>query len=343
MAGEPWEQRMLNLKAAHRLATGRGVVVAVVDSGVDFGNPQLKGQAAGAVDLTRTGLAVCSEHGTGVAGIIAAKRMADVPFVGVAPGARILSIKVANDERNNSDLLLAQGIVRAVRAKARVINVSAQTAVDSEPLRKAVQYALKNDVVVVAAAGNVNSEDAGTYVPAYPAQYEGVLSVGAVDSTGAVAETSNAVTRVSVVAPGIGITSTWPRSGWSFGYAGTSFAAPFVAGVAALVRSEYPKMKAAEVVRRIEATADGNKGPGSGSGLVNPLQAVSAQLAPPRENAEPRAVQMPPAPVEDDRPRNIALAVTGSALGAAAVVLAVGLTVPHGRRRRWTAGGQPPR
>lgn len=342
MGGEPWAQQMLNVKAAHRLATGRGVVVAVVDSGVDFRNPQLKGQAAGAVDLTRTGPADCTAHGTGVAGVIAAKQMAEVPFVGVAPGARILSVKVAADERNNSDLLLAQGITRAVRQKARVINVSAQTAADSKPLRQAVEYALKNDVVVVAAAGNVDPKNTGTAVPAYPAQYPGVLSVGAVDSTGKVTAFSDAATRVSVVAPGVGVTSTWPGSGWSFEYEGTSFAAPFVAGAAALVRSAYPKMKAAEVVRRIEATADGSRGPGSGSGLVNPLQAVSAQLSA-QGGVEPRTVRMPSPPREDDRPGKIALSVAGAALGAAAVALAVGLTVPHGRRRRWTAGGQPPR
>ncbi|WP_344246360.1 S8 family serine peptidase [Actinocorallia libanotica] len=342
MGGEPWAQQMLNMKEAHRLSTGRGVVVAVVDSGVDFKNPQLKGQGAGAVDLTGTGVADCAAHGTGVAGVIAAREMAKVPFVGVAPGARILSVKVAANERDNSDLLLAQGILRAVRQKARVINVSAQTAVDSKALRQAVEYAQKKDVVVVAAAGNVDPKNTGTAVPAYPAQYPGVLSVGAVDSTGKVTVFSDVATRVSVVAPGIGITSTWPGSGWSFGYEGTSFAAPFVAGTAALVRAAYPKMPAAEVVRRIEATADGNRGPGSGSGLVNPLQAVSAQVAVEQAGLEPRAVPIPRLPEEDDRPGKIALGVMGGALGAASVALAAGLTVPHGRRRRWAAG-QPPR
>ncbi|WP_157963986.1 S8 family serine peptidase [Actinocorallia populi] len=341
MGGEPWAQQVLNVTEAHRLTTGRGVVVAVVDSGVDFGNPQLKGQSAGAVDLTRTELSDCAAHGTGVAGIIAAKQLPEVPFVGVAPGARILSIKVAADERNNSDLLLAQGILRAVKQKARVINVSAQTAVNSKVLRQAVEYAQKKDVVVVAAAGNVDPKNTGTAVPAYPAQYPGVLSVGAVDSTGKVTAFSDVATRVSVVAPGIGITSTWPGSGWSFGYEGTSFAAPFVSGVAALVRAAYPKMAAAEVVRRIETTADGSKGLGSGGGLVNPLQAVSAQMAAEQAGMEPRDVHMPRMPEEDDRPGNIALGVMGAALGTAAVALAVGSAVPHGRRRRWAAGRPP--
>jgi len=343
MGGEPWAQQVLNVKAAHRLATGSGVRVAVVDSGVDFGNPQLKGQGAGAVDLTGTGPADCAAHGTGVAGIIAARQTTRVPFVGVAPGARILSVKVAADAQDNSDLLLAQGIIRAVRQKARVINVSAQTGQDSKPLRRAVAYAVKHDVVVVAAAGNVDPEDTGTARPAYPAQYEGVLSVGAVDSTGKVTAFSDVETRVSVVAPGSGVTSTWPGSGWSFEYEGTSFAAPFVSGVAALVRSAYPGMTAAQVIRRVEATADGSKGRGSGYGLVNPLQAVSAQVPAERVTADARAVSMPAPAKEDERPGNIALGVMGASLAAAAVALAVGMTVPHGRRRRWAPGGQSPR
>ncbi|MEO3787009.1 type VII secretion-associated serine protease mycosin [Actinocorallia sp. B10E7] len=343
MGGEPWAQQVLNLKAAHRLTSGRGVVVAVVDSGVDFGNPQLKGQAAGAVDLTGSGNDDCAAHGTGIAGIIAARQTPKAPFVGVAPGARILSVKVAEDAENNSDLLLARGIVKAVRQKARVINVSAQTPTDSKPLRQAVAYALKNDVVVVAAAGNVDPKNTGTARPAYPAQYEGVLSVGAVDSTGNVTAFSDVATRVSVVAPGVGVTSTWPRSGWSFTYEGTSYAAPFVSGVAALVRAAHPGLTAPQVVRRIEATADGSRGLGSGYGMVNPLQAVSAQIPAVPVTAGPQAVQIPAAPEEDRRPENIALGVMGAALGTAAVALAVGTTMPHGRRRRWAPGGQSAR
>lgn len=339
--GEPWAQQTLNIKAAHRLATGRGVIVAVVDSGVDFGHPQLKGQGL-ALDLTKTGPADCQGHGTGVAGIIAARPLDQVPFVGVAPGSKVLSVKVAADQRSNSDLLLARGILEAVRRKARVINVSAQTPVDSPALRKAVATALKHDVVVVAAAGNVDPKETGKHVPVYPAQYPGVLSVGAVDGTGRVTEFTDPKTRISVVAPGAGITSTWPGKTWSFAYEGTSFAAPFVAGVAALVRSAHPRLTGPQVVRRIEQTASGSEGPDSGAGLIDPLQAVSASLPTDPVTPTPRAVPLPAQVATDDRPKVIALSVGAAALVAAVLAIAVGVVLPRGGRRRWTPG-QPPR
>jgi subtilisin family serine protease len=141
-----------------------------------------------------------------------------------------------------------------------------------------VAFALTSNVVVVAAAGNDSQSGTG---PFYPAAYPGVLSVGAVAPDGALASFSDMHTPVSVTAPGVNITSTYPGTfpeAYDPADNGTSFSTAFVSGVVALVRSYYPQLDQAQVVVRIEATADGAAGPGTGHGLVNPVQAVTAVL-----------------------------------------------------------------
>ena len=177
----PWAQQALDITGAWAASRGRGVTVAVVDSGVDY-SPQLAGRVT-EINLTGQGPRDCVGHGTAVASIIAASdaRGRGVPFYGVAPAARILSVKV-NTGDTGTTRLLAQGIRDAVADGAQVINVSIQTAVNSPALRAAVAFALRRNAVVVAAAGNDNP--GGGVGPYYPASYPGVLSVGAVDETG---------------------------------------------------------------------------------------------------------------------------------------------------------------
>jgi membrane-anchored mycosin MYCP len=119
---EPWAQRDLDMAGAWAVSQGHGVTVAVVDSGVDY-SPQLAGRVS-AIDLTGQGPRDCAGHGTAVASLIAASdaRARGVPFYGVAPAARILSVKVNTGETGFS-LLLAQGIRDAAIAGAQVINV----------------------------------------------------------------------------------------------------------------------------------------------------------------------------------------------------------------------------
>lgn len=333
LTGEPWAQRALDVSAVWQLTRGRGVTVAVVDSGVDYSS-QLTGRVS-YVDLTLRGPRDCVGHGTAVASLIAAAdaRPRGVPFFGVAPAARILSVKVNAGDTGRPGLL-AQGIREAAAAGAQVINVSVQTARDSPALRAAVAYALRKDAVVVAAAGNDNpGRGVGPY---YPASYPGVISVGAIDHTGALTSYTDKKTRVSVTAPGENIASAWP-GGFNPANQGTSFAAAFVSGVAALVRAAYPHLTAAQVVRRIEATADGSTSAHAGAGMVNPVQAVTAML--PAPAASPtlgsQAVPVPGPRRGDPFTRLLALSIAGGAI-AAAVMAALGAVVlPRGRRRRW--------
>ncbi|MBV9207154.1 MAG: type VII secretion-associated serine protease mycosin [Actinobacteria bacterium] len=334
---EPWAQQALGFSNVWPLTTGWGVMIAVVDSGVDF-TPQLAGRVA-AFDLTGTGLADCAGHGTAVAAIIAASdiQAQGMPFEGVAPAARILSVKV-NSQDTGSALTLAEGIRDAVLWGAQVINVSVTTA-STPALRSAVEFALSSNVVVVAAGGN-DGTATGTG-PFYPASYPGVLSVGAVDSSGALAAFSDRKSYVAVTAPGVDVTSAFPGGYQQGNLTGTSYATPFVSGVAALVRSRYPRLSARQVVARIEATADGAAGPGTGHGLVNPVEAVTAILAgrsahqPSPPPAGPVSVSRTPPP---DRTARAALPVAGGSLGAAALIALGAVVCREGRRRRWHAG-----
>jgi len=334
----PWAQGALDWSSVWPLTEGAGVTVAVVDSGVDY-SPQLAGKVQAINLLTGTGYGDCVGHGTGVAGIIAASDMQAQgnPFEGVAPDAKILSIKVNNQEQGSS-ATLAQGITDAALEGAQVINVSITTG-NSPGLRAAVVGALRKGVVIVAAGGN--DEQQTGHGPFYPASYPGVLSVGAVAQDGSLAPFSDLHSHVAVTAPGVNVTSTTP--GGYEAYNGTSFATAYVSGVVALVRSRYPRMSGPEVVKRIEQTADGNTGPGTGNGLVNPLLAVTAILAPavaqsPLPTPRPRPVSVERAPLPDLAARTTALQVVSGTLGLAALVAIGAVVIRAGRRRRWRPG-----
>ena len=259
------------------------MTVAVVDSGVDA-NPQFGDRVIPGPDLvagTKPGIppgADCVGHGTAVASIIAAAPVPGVSFTGVAPAARILSVKISGTDTFPTSVA-PQGIMDAVQFGADVINLSLATPDDVQGLRNAVEYALHHNVVVVAAAGNDLPQ--GGAGPFYPAAYPGVLAVGAVGPGGVLAGFSDRHTPVAVTAPGVNVTSAYPGT-FPDAYApvqnGTSFAAAFVSGVVALVRSAHPGLSAAQVVARIEATARGAAGPGTGHGMVDPVRAVTAVL-----------------------------------------------------------------
>ena len=351
----PWAQQALGYSSAWRLTQGAGVTVAVVDSGVDanpqFGDrvtvgPDLAGATAGDVPPG----ADCVGHGTSVASIIAAAPQAGVSFAGVAPQASILSIKITNSD-NFPGQVTAQAIRDAVNLGANVINLSLATNVSTPALLAAVQFAQARNVVVVAAAGNDDPD--GVVGPFYPAAYPGVLSVGAIGPDGSLASFSDTRTPVSVTAPGVDVTSAYPGTfpqAYNPGDNGTSFATAFVSGVAALVRAAYPGLGEAQVVTRITATADGPAGPGTGRGMVNPVQAVTAVLpaaalatgtgalaAAAAAGPEGR-VPITRASAPDQATRTVAVSVAAGAAGLAVLVVAAALVLPAGRRRHWRPG-----
>ena len=349
LTSEPWAQRALDFSSVWDLTRGQHITVAVVDSGIDY-TPQLAGRVS-RVDLTGGNGEDCLPHGTIVASIIAASdaRAKGIPFYGVAPAAHILSIRVQQQEgtsgqtdaqRRKTLADIANGIRYAVVKHAKVINVSIQVSASYPALRSAVAFALHRNVVVVAAAGN--DDLGGGPGPFYPASYPGVLSVNAVDESGQLAGFDVNRTPVSVTAPGVDIASDYP-GGFDPSSKGTSFATAFVSGEAALVRAAYPRMPAAQVVRRIIATAAGRTGAHTGAGMINPVQAVTAVLPPhPATSAPAHLVPVPRPRAVNTYTRTVALSVTAGALLTAALVAIGAVVIPQGRRRHWRPGRLDP-
>ena len=343
-AAAPWAQQELGFASVWKRTRGGGVTVAVVDSGVDA-NPQFGDRVIPGPDLvagTKPGIppgADCVGHGTAVASIIAAAPVPGVSFMGVAPAARILSVKISGTDTFPTSMT-PQGIMDAVQFGADVINLSLATPDDVQGLRNAVEYALRHNVVVVAAAGNdigqggtdANDANDGTG-PFYPAAYPGVLAVGAIGPGGVLAGFSDRYTPVGVTAPGVNVTSAYPGTfpaAYDAAQNGTSFAAAFVSGVVALVRSAHPGLNAAQVVARIEATAHGGTSPGTGHGMVDPVRAVTAVLPAEQASAAGRQAGAAPSGLST---RTVALAAIAGAFGLVVVVLTAVLVI---RRRQGT-------
>jgi subtilisin family serine protease len=268
----------LNVPSAWQTGSrGQGVIVAVIDSGVNGSVSDLTGVLVGGQpDLT--GLSTppdnphWGEHGTWMASIIAGHGNGfgdGSGIIGVAPEAKIYSVRVIPDkddpqykayEAENEQTIqqsLATGIMDAVKAGARVISMSIGYSSASPWVRKAVQYAYTHGAVLVASSGNSGQDDERSdhdYAPvSFPADYPGVLSVGALDGSDAASFSSNNLS-VQVAAPGVKV----PAQGtddlyWTVD--GTSPACALVAGVAALIESTYPGIPPALVIQALTSTA----------------------------------------------------------------------------------------
>ncbi|MDQ7810883.1 type VII secretion-associated serine protease mycosin [Amycolatopsis sp. A133] len=348
--GVPWAQQRLVPERVWPLTKGAGVTVGVVDTGVDAQTPQLAGgRVQRGQDVANPGGgpadADCFGHGTFVAGIIAAGARPDTGFAGIAPEATILPIRCATLTPDGSPPVLtavqmADGIRAAVDGGARVVNISASTNVPDPELEKSVQHAADRDVVVVASAAN--SAQQGDPVT-YPAAFPGVLAVGAVDATGKKADFSQTGGFLSLVAPGVGVTSVGPGGAGHWLGSGTSYAAPFVAGVAALVRAYHPQLSAAQVKRRLELTADHPAAalpdPGFGWGTVNAVAAVTTVL--PEETGglgpvvTPAPAPVPPVPPVAGAGATVALAAAVAVPVVALVALLFSRLLRGARTRRW--------
>ena len=262
------------LPAAWRTSRGAGVTVAVVDTGVDRAHPDLLGRVDAGPDLVNDDDDPQDErgHGTHVAGIIGARANNGIGVAGVAPDCRLLAVKVLDGAGRGDAYLTARGVAAAVERGAKVLNLSLGGSAIDSALRGFYADVVKAGALVVAAAGN-DGEAVG-----FPAALPGVLAVGATDEAGALAPFSNRGGALGLTAPGVGVLSTLP--GQLYGQrSGTSMAAPFVAGVAALVWAASPSLTAAEVRERLLASAADRGAPGPdpvyGRGEVDPLAALA--------------------------------------------------------------------
>ncbi len=274
-SAQQWVLDSLSVPAAWRQTQGQGVTVAVIDSGVVPDVSDLAGSVITGPDLTGVGTPPTSPdwgiHGTWMASLIAGHgHDGDNGILGVAPQARVLSIRVITDmadpgyARYESEPLsrswrqLAEAIRYAVAHHASVISMSLGYSTASRPVRLALQDALSHGVVVVASSGNsgdaADADGKGDAPYSYPANYPGVLGVAAVNSAGQPASFSSENLSVQVAAPGVKVPAQG-NDGQYWLVSGTSPACALTAGVAALIKSSYPHLSPAQVVRAITSTA----------------------------------------------------------------------------------------
>jgi len=279
-----WHLKFLNVAEAHKHSQGEGVVVGVVDTGVDATHPDLAGSVLPGKDLSGgtsgDGRQDIDGHGTSMAGLVAAHGSA----LGVAPKARILPVRKGLDRVGFG--FAEASIDWAVDNGAKVLCLAFVTH-DRRELRAAIDRAMKADVVVVAGVGNTN-EDLGKR---FPAGYDGVLAAAGVDRQGNHAGISVTTPFAVLAAPAVGIISTGLQKKYVIGE-GTSGSTAIVAGAAALVRARYPNLSAREVIRRLTATADDKGAPGRdqeyGYGVLNLVKALTADV-PSAESPTPTA------------------------------------------------------
>ena len=234
-----WGELILKEKLKDYPLKGKGVVVALLDTGIDFLHPDL---ISNIYDLSSVVTGEKSPmdfngHGTMVAGVLAASNNS-FGVVGLASQSKIYSIKVANYAGNTHHKWLAAGIHKALDNNVDIIATSISLTQDYTDVRKAIERAVLNNVLVVAAAGNIPS-NAVNYIPEYPANYEGVLAVGAMDRDFKQTEFS---APSALIAPGVDLYTTYKGGSYTIG-TGTSLAQPFVSGIAALIIAEF-KLKA---------------------------------------------------------------------------------------------------
>ena len=228
---EQWGLAMLGAEQAWELSRGTGVTIAVLDTGVDYVHPDLTGR----VDLGRDFVDSDDDpmdvqgHGTHVAGIAAAGADDGFGISGIAPGARILAVRVLGADGSGNYSHVAKGIVYAAQKGAKVINLSLGGDEQSELLRDAIDFAVARGAIVTCATGNEGRSAIG-----YPARYESCLAVGATDQSDQRAHFSNAGPGIDITAPGASILSS-TMGGSHESWDGTSMATPYVSGVAALL------------------------------------------------------------------------------------------------------------
>ncbi|MQM28996.1 S8 family peptidase [Glycomyces albidus] len=387
LTARDWAGDFIGLDEAHQFnlgATDEGdpVTIAVIDSGVEksltdiFGTRVKSGWDAWDPDSDGT----CDAHGHGTAvAAIAAGAAQGEQFVGVAPRAEILPLRafIGDDGADaNRSRLVAELIDDAVANGADVINISI-TLPDTTFLQEAVANAIAANVVIVAATGNDNLHMDDPAVLAdpeqakfFPANYEDVIAVGAHNQDGNFYVQTNYGENIDLIAPGQNVVVPLPGGGW-VPTQGTSFAAPYVAGAAALLKAEFgTDVSPAWVEHRLTTTAihpPNDFNIYQGHGVLNVGAAVSTPLAP---GEDPTATSFSDAPTDGESSdpgsqptpeqepssiaaidvdydplafeKTVAWASVGGSIVLVALVLVLRTIIPKGRRRRWRAGTRDP-
>ncbi|WP_372465336.1 MULTISPECIES: type VII secretion-associated serine protease mycosin [Streptomyces] len=292
---QQWALDAMHTQQAWQTTKGKGITVAVLDTGVETDHPDLTGNVLPAKDMigfgAKKGDRAWARHGTAMAGIIAGHGHGpgdSEGVMGIAPQAKILPVRVILEDgdsarakaRSTRGNALAEGIRWAADHGADVINLSLgddSASAHPEPSEdEAVQYALRKGVAVVASAGNGGEK--GDHV-SYPAAYPGVIAATAVDRFGTRASFSTRRWYAAVSAPGVDIVIADPDHKYYEGW-GTSAASAFVSGAVALIKAAHPGLTPAQIKQLLEDTARnapaGGRDDSRGFGMIDPAAAIKA-------------------------------------------------------------------
>lgn len=256
----PWGIESVKASNIWEFSTGKGIKVAIIDSGISkHADLNIKGE----VNFIEPGKPAedDSGHGTLIAGIIAAQNN-DTGVVGIAPDVELYSLKVLDSSGTGFLTDLVDSIEWCIKNNINIINISASVNKDFSSLKKVIDIALENEILIVAASGNNNNGQVG-----YPASYSGVISVGSLDKYNRKDEFSS-IGKIDFCAPGVNILSTFNDEGYAI-MSGSSMAAPHITGLLSLmladIRNDINKdgvIKSKEVIEKLKYLAEdlGEKG-----------------------------------------------------------------------------------
>ena len=299
---EQWGLHNIQAPEAWDLTTGKGIIIAVVDTGVSKTHEDLNGQVLKGYNALQNDDKTDDDsgHGTAVAGLIAAKTNNGKGIAGICWGCAILPIKVLNSSGSGDDASVARGIRWAADHGARIINLSLGGQQNSRTLHEAIDYAFRQGAMLVAASGN--DRENGNPIN-YPAAFDHVVAAGSTGNLDTLTGFSSTGDYVDLAAPGVGLWTTIPGNGYGPPN-GTSFSSPYVAGVAGLVLTLRPDLSSTDVECILEASADDKGAPGKdaeyGWGRLNAFKAVklaqsynSCPLADANPGPNPQATALP--------------------------------------------------
>ena len=347
---QQWHLDYLDIEEAHRISRGAGVTVAVLDGGVDYTHPDLEGALLEgrtfAGGSRGDGWEDHNGHGTAMATLIAGRGHGPDNrdgVLGIAPEAMILPVRVKG-KGFTENAALAQGIEWAIEHGADVINISL-AGHDDPRVEEAINAALDAGIVIIAGAGNTANLDTEV---TYPARYPGVVAVSGIDRDGNFTEESVSGNEVALAAPAVDIVAgELPDSGSRYGVAtGTSNSAAIVSGVAALVKSKYPHLDAANIINRLIHTAN-DRGPDGrdpqyGYGIIDPVAALTEDV--PEVDTNPLITpSTSPSPTTSPTTLNAGTGLTPTSYtligtGTLLALIVAGLGVALIVRRRRSAG-----
>lgn len=245
LSDQPWIPPGISLMAVEKIwptTRGKGTVVAVVDTGIDYRHPDLAANVIGGRSFVpgEPDYLDLNGHGTHVAGIIAANGK----ILGMAPEAKLLAVKVLNENGFGSFSSINQGLAWARKwvgdhgERVDVINMSLGAPIPNQSMHQEIIKAVNAGITVVCAAGNSGDGNPDTTEIDYPAYYTETIAVGAIDLQSGIANFSDSNDRIDVVAPGVNTYSTYPDNRY-VELSGTSMASPHLAGAVALIIARY--------------------------------------------------------------------------------------------------------